>query len=58
MRKQNVDHHSDAVVNQTIEKDVGKYSTKFSGDNINKYAEFIIDDNKERLKKKILGILK
>ena len=52
MRKQNVDHHSDAVVNKIIEKDVGKYSTKFSGDNINKSAEFIFDDSEEKIKAK------
>ena len=41
LRKQNVDHHSDGVVNKTIKKDVRKYSTLFAGDNLDKSAEFI-----------------
>ena len=57
LRKLNVDHHSDEVVNKTIEKDVGKHSTKSAGDNLDKSAEFIFDDDdEERLKPKILRI--
>ena len=36
LRKQNVDLHSDGVVNKIISKDVGKYLNKCSGDNIDK----------------------
>ena len=32
--KQNIDHHSDAVSNKTIEKDVGKYSNKCAEDSL------------------------
>ena len=32
--KQNVDHHSDAVSNKIIEKDVDKHLTKYVGDNL------------------------
>ena len=34
LRKQNVDHHFDEVVNKTIEKVVGKHSFKYAGDNL------------------------
>ena len=49
LRKQNVVHHSDAVVNKTIEKDVGKHWTKCAGDNIDKSAEFIFDGSEEKV---------
>ena len=60
LRKQNVDHHSDEVINKTIKKDVGKHSTKCAGDNLNESAEFILNDSEEKkiLKPKILGIFK
>ena len=49
MKKQNVDHHSDAVVDKTIEKDVGKRSTKCAGDNLDKSDEVIFDDSEEKI---------
>ena len=52
MRKQNVDHYSDGVVNKIIEKDVGKHSTKCAGDNLDKSAEFIFDDSEEKIEAK------
>ena len=58
MIKQNVNHHSDEVVNKTIEKDVGKHSNKSTGDNLDKFDEFIFDNSEENIKVKILRILK
>ena len=52
MRKQNVDHYSDVVVNKIIEKDVGKHSTKCAGDNLDKSAEFIFDDSEKKIEVK------
>ena len=49
LRKQNVDHHSEGVVNKTKKNDVGKHSTKWAGDNIDKSAEFIFDDSEEKI---------
>ena len=34
LREQNVHHHIDEVANNTIEKDVGKHSTKCAGNNL------------------------
>ena len=48
LRKQNVDHYSDEVVNKSIKKDVDKHSTNCSGDNIDKSVVFIFDDTKEK----------
>ena len=50
--KQNVDHHSDAVSNKTIEKDVGKHLIKYIGENLNKSSEFIFDDSEEKIETK------
>ena len=52
--KQNVDHHSDAVSNKTIEKDVDKYLTKYVRDNLDKSSEFIFDDSEEKIEIKII----
>ena len=52
MRNQNVDHHSDAAANKNIIKDVGIHLTKSAGDNLDKSAEFIFDDNEKILKPK------
>ena len=52
LRKQNVDHHSDEVVNKTIEKDVGKHSTKSAGDNLDKSFDFIFYDSEEKIEVK------
>ena len=52
LRKQNVDYHSDGVVNKTIVKDVGKHSTKCAGDNLDKSAEFIFDGREEKIEAK------
>ena len=49
LRKQIIDYYSDGVVNKTIEKDVGKHSTKCAGDNIDKSAEAIFDDSGEKI---------
>ena len=49
MIKQNVNYHSDEVVNNTIEKDVGKHSTKCTGDNLDKYVEFIYDNSEKNI---------
>ena len=54
MRKQNVDRHSNGVVNKIIKKDIGKHSTKCTGDNLDKSAEFIFNNSTKRLKTKIL----
>ena len=56
--KQNANHHCDEVVNKTIEKDVDKNSTKCTGDNLDKFSEFIFDNSEEKIKAKILRILK
>ena len=45
---QNVDHHSDAVVNKTIKKDVNKHSTKCAGDNLDKSTNFIFDGSEKK----------
>ena len=58
MIKQNANHHSDEVVNKTIEKDVDKHSTKCTGDNLDKFAEFIFDNSEEKIEAKMLRILK
>ena len=54
MRKQKFDYHPDGVANKTIEKDIGKHSTKCTGDNLDKSAEFIFDGSEKRLKPKVL----
>ena len=50
--KQNVDHHSDALSNKTIEKSVDKHSTKYAGDNLDKSDEFIFVDSEEKIETK------
>ena len=50
--KHNCDHHSDAVANKTIEKDVDKHSNKYAGDNLDKSDEFIYDDSEEKIETK------
>ena len=40
MRKQNIDHHSDGVVNKNIEN-CWQTSTKFAGYNLDRSSEFI-----------------
>ena len=52
MIKQNINLHCDEVVNKTIEKDVGKHLTKCTGDNLDKYDEFIFDDSEEKIEGK------
>ena len=52
LRKQNVDNYSDAAVNKTIEKDIGKHSTKWARDNLDISAEFIFDDSEEKIEAK------
>ena len=52
MRKQNIDHHSDGVVNKIIEEDADKHSTKCARDNIDKSAELIFDDSEEKIEAK------
>ena len=52
MIKQNVNYHSDEVVNKTIEKDVGKNSTKCTGGNLDKFTEFIFDNSEEKIEAK------
>ena len=46
--RKNVDHHSDAVANKTIEKDVGKHSTKCEQEIQDRSDEFIFDDSEEK----------
>ena len=58
MRKQNVDHHSNLVVNKTIGKDVGNNLAEYAGVNQDKSAEFNLINLKQRLKPKIFKILK
>ena len=52
LNKQNFDHHSDKVVNKTIKKDISKHPTKCSRDNLDKSAEFIFDESKEKIEAK------
>ena len=48
MINQNVNHKCDEVVNKTIEKDVDIHSTNCTGDNRDKFAEFIFDNSEEK----------
>ena len=54
MRKQNVYHFTDWVVNKITEKDADKFSTKCTRDNLDKSVEFIFDDSEEKIEAKIL----
>ena len=53
LRKQNVDHHSDGVVNKTIERNVEKHLTKCGGNSSDKFKSLFMMIVKQRLKLKI-----
>ena len=55
MRKYNIDSHLDKVEDKTFGSGVGNRSTEYAEYNLDKLAEFIFDDNREKIETKRLG---
>ena len=54
MRKQNYDLFTDWVVNKIMKKQLTKFSTKCTRDNLDRSVEFIFDNSEEKIEAKIL----